>query len=118
MATITQQKIINGLLDDGKNIQRTMASNVSSIKSMTDLMAQMSAYVFTEVQDPSSVVDMEYIQSVTAEFQAVIAPLFTDIIPKLQAIEACGNAVDGQANLAAMITAYGLTPDTFANRYK
>ena len=118
MATITEQKIINGLLEDGKNVQRTVASSVSQLKAQTDLMAQITAYLFTEAQDPASVVDAEYIQHVTAEFQAVLVPLLTDILPKLQAIEACGNAENGVANLASMITTYGLTPATFDARYK
>ena len=33
MATITQQKIINGLLEDGKNVQRTVASSISQLKA-------------------------------------------------------------------------------------
>jgi hypothetical protein len=118
MATITQQKIINGLLEDGKNVQRTVASSISQLKSQTDLMAQISAYLFTELSNPDGVVDAEYIQTVTAQFQAQLVPLLTDILPKLQAIEACGNAENGAANVQAMITAYGLSPATFADRYK
>ena len=118
MATITEQKLISGLLEDGKNVQRQMSGAISTLKAQTDLVAMITAYLFTEVQDPASVVDAEYIQHVTAEFQAVLVPLLTDILPKLQAIEACGNAENGAANLASMITAYGLTPATFDTRYK
>ena len=118
MTTITEQKVINGLLEDGKNIQRAVASSISQLKTQTDLMAQISAYLFTELNNPTGVVDAEYIQTVTAQFQAQLVPLLTDVLPKLQAIEACGTAGSEAENLAALIAAYGLTPATFDARYK
>ena len=115
MATITEQKIINGLLSDGASIQRQVASSISLLKTQTDLMSEIAAYLLT---NPDGVVDSEYVVKVTSEFQEQLQPLLTDILPKLQAIEAIGHATDGAANLEVMVSLYNLSPLTFSDRYK
>jgi hypothetical protein len=115
MTTITQQKVLTGLLEDEKQIQRQVSSAVSQLKVQTDLMAHIAAYLFT---NPEGLVDSEYLVKVTAAFQEQLVPLLTEVLPKLQAIEACGNEADGAANLDTLITTYGLTPETFSTRYK
>ena len=115
MPTITEQKIINGVLADGVSIQRNVASAISLLKAQTDLMAEAAAYLLT---NPDGVVDSEYVAKVTSEFQEQLQPLLTDILPKLQAIESIGSSTNGPANLAAMISAYNLSPATFSYCYK
>lgn len=116
--TITQQKVMNGLLAEEDQVNRQVANAISQLQSQTDLMLQISAFLFTDVNAATPIIDQEHIDSVTAKFQSQLVPLLTDILPKLQAIEACGNAQNGAANLASMITTYALDPATFPDRYK
>ena len=110
---LTSQDVVKTkIIAEEEQIARQFSAAVSQLKAQTDLMLAMSAYLF------SGNADAEHLTDVTTKFQAQIPMLFTDIIPKLTAIESCGNAVDGPANLAAMITTYGLDPDTFTQRYK
>jgi len=114
MATITEQKIINGLLEDEKNLRRVIPQAVSQLDGSKALLLDVCAYFFT---NPDGVVDPETVQRATAAFQAEFIKVKA-IAEVYAAIEACGNAENGPANLQAMITAYGLDPSTFANRYK
>lgn len=115
--TILQTKTLVGLLEDDKNINRAISSAVSHLATNTDLMMQMAAYLFVEAGNPDSDIDLEYIVDVTTRFQAQITAL-RDVMVKLDAIEACGNAENGPANLQAMISTYSLDPATFTDRYK
>ncbi|RDE25137.1 hypothetical protein DV711_06165 [Motiliproteus coralliicola] len=124
--TVTQQKIIDGLLEDDKEVNRNVANAVSQLKAQTDLMLGITAYLFTEVLDENSPVDVDHIANVSQRFQNQLVPLLTDILPKLQAIEACGaldadgnpDATARATNLANMVSTYSLDPATFDTRYK
>lgn len=110
---IKQIDVVNSkIIAEEDLIAQNFSRAVSQLKAQTDLMLDISAYLF------SGNADEEHIAEVTAKFQDQVPTLFTDIIPKLQAIESCGNAENGAANLAQMITDYSLDPSTFVNRYK
>ncbi len=110
---ITQNDVIKTkLIQDEENVARNFSSTVSKLKVETDLMLEICAYLF------SGNADQDHINEITAKFQEQVPILFTDIIPKLQAIESCGSAENGATNLASMISTYGLNPSTFTDRYK
>lgn len=115
--SILKTKTLVGLLDDDKNINRAVSGAVSQLSANTDLMMAMAAYLFTEAGNANSDIELEYIADVTARFQTQITAL-RELMVKLDAIEACGNAENGPANLAAMISTYSLDPSTFTDRYK
>jgi len=69
MAIIVEQKIIIGLLEDDKQAQRAVAQTVSSLTVETDKMIQLSACLFTAVQDPTSPITADYIIDVTTWFR-------------------------------------------------
>jgi len=117
MTTILQTKILNGILEDDKNINRAVASAVSQLNAQVDQMMALAAFLFVDVGSAEPITEMEYIQNVTSRFQEQITAL-RDIGVKLDAIEACGNAENGPANLAVMIATYNLDPSTFTDRYK
>lgn len=115
--SILKTKTLVGLLEDDKNINRVVAGAVSQLAAQTDLMMAMAAYLFVEAGNQNSDIELEYIADVTDRFQVQITAL-RGLMVKLDAIEACGNAVDGPANLQAMISTYNLDPATFTDRYK
>jgi hypothetical protein len=117
MTTILQTKVLNGILEDDKNINRAVASAVSQLNAQVDHMMALAAFLFVDVGSAEPITEMEYIVDVTTRFQAQITAL-RDVMVKLDAVEACGNADNGPANIAAMIATYSLDPSTFTNRYK
>lgn len=122
---ITQSKIVSGLLAEETQVNRSVASAVSQLSAQADLMAAIGAYLFTEVQDPQSMVDAEHVAKVTADFQAQLGPL-SAVMVKLAKIEALGTNDElgnpdqsaRAAALADLVASYGLSPATFADRYK
>lgn len=117
MTTILQTKILNGILEDDKNINRSVAAAVSQLNAQVDHMMSLAAFLFVDVGSAEPITEMEYIQNVTGRFQEQITAL-RDVMIKLDAIESCGNADNGPANVAAMIANYNLNPSTFTDRYK
>tara|TARA_R110000782_G_scaffold221866_1_gene308996 strand:+ start:320 stop:661 length:342 start_codon:yes stop_codon:yes gene_type:complete len=113
MGMITQQEVLNGkIIAEQDRIASQTASIISQLKTQTDLILEMCAYLF------SGNASADHIAAVTVKFQAQMPTLLGDILPKLQAIEACGNATDGEANLAAMLNTYNINPAVFTDRYK
>lgn len=112
-----QGKIISGILDDDKNINRAVASAVSQLNAQTDQMLHLAGFLFSDLSAQNPITEAEYIADVTTRFRAQIDALRA-IMVKLDTIQSCGDADNGPANLAKMIADYGLTPATFTDRYK
>lgn len=116
--TLSVRTTENGILEDERNIQRGVAGAVQQLSAQAELMLQLSAFLFDDYHNNgATLADQEHLASVTQKFQQELSKLIP-IMAKFSDIESLGNAENGAANLASVITKHSIDVSKFTDRYK
>ena len=119
MATITGNDVITGIKSQNKKTHKNVSMAVANLVPEVDELLEMAAYLFTDVGQPGSPVDLEYLNSVVLKFN--------EQADKLSAVMAKINSIRGLADpdpvaaaqkLNDLVTANGFDPSTYTDRFK